>query len=89
MEPGSAVDAFYATDNHEAGRIVGAYAAAKARELDVDWRHLQLERAELARNARVDSLAREELKMTSIVPDRTIFINQPQSTQNGAEGGAK
>ncbi len=62
---------------------------AKARELDVDWRHLQLERAELARNARVDSLAREDLKMTSIVPDRTIFINQPQGVQPTAEGGAK
>ena len=51
---------------------------AKARELDVDWRHLQLERAELARNARVDSLAREELKMTGIVPDRTVYVVQPK-----------
>lgn len=38
VEPGSAVDAFYATDNHEAGRIVGAYAAAKAAELGLEPR---------------------------------------------------
>ena len=49
-------------------------AAARARELDVDWRRLQLERAELARNARIDGVAREELKMTSTSPDRTIYI---------------
>src|SRR3546814_1576073 len=33
----------------------------KARELDTDWRRLQLERAELARNARIDSVARQEI----------------------------
>lgn len=49
----------------------------KARELDITWRQLQLDRAEHARNAHVDRVAREELKMTSIVPDRTIYINQP------------
>lgn len=46
----------------------------KARELDTDWRRLQLERAELARNARIDGAAREELKMVSTTPDRTIYI---------------
>jgi len=50
---------------------------AQARGLDVDWRRLQLERAELARNARVDRAAREDLKMIPIVPDRTIYLNQP------------
>lgn len=49
----------------------------KARELDIIWRQLQLDRAEHARNAHVDKVAREELKMSSIVPDRTIYINQP------------
>ena len=47
---------------------------AKARELDIDWRRLQLERAEQARNARIDELARDELKMVPVSPDRTIYI---------------
>ncbi|GAB1577625.1 cell division protein FtsL [Bordetella petrii] len=50
---------------------------AQARSLDTDWRRLQLERAELARNARIDRAAREDLKMIPIVPDRTLYLNQP------------
>ncbi len=46
----------------------------KARELDTDWRRLQLERAELARNARIDGTARSELAMDSTSPGRTIYI---------------
>ena len=48
-----------------------------ARDLGITWRQLQLDRAEHARNAHVDKVARESLKMISIVPDRTIYINQP------------
>lgn len=47
---------------------------SQARELDIEWRRLQIERAELSRNARVDHLARESLKMVPIVPERTIYI---------------
>lgn len=47
---------------------------SQARELDIDWRRLQIERAEWSRNARVDQLAREELKMVPIVPERTIYV---------------
>lgn len=47
---------------------------------DIEWRQLQLDRAEQARNANVDKLAREQLKMTSIAPDRTIYINQSASS---------
>ena len=32
---------------------------AQERDLEVGWRRLQLERAELARNARVDAIARD------------------------------
>ncbi len=46
----------------------------KARELDTEWRRLQLERAELARNARIDNVAREDLAMITGTPDRTIYI---------------
>ncbi|MNT26619.1 cell division protein FtsL [compost metagenome] len=49
---------------------------AHARDLETNWRRLQLDRAELARNARVDAIARDGLKMISIVPDRTLYMNQ-------------
>lgn len=37
-DPESAVDAVFATDNQEAGRLVGEYAAAKAQELGLEPR---------------------------------------------------
>ena len=52
----------------------------QALDFDIEWRQLQLDRAEQARNANVDKLAREQLKMTSIVPERTIYINQSASS---------
>ncbi|MDS1142595.1 cell division protein FtsL [Pusillimonas sp. SM2304] len=60
----------------------------KARELDTDWRRLQLERAELARNARIDGVARKDLKMASTSPDRTIYIKGAASgtPQRSGEG---
>ncbi|MBO1112702.1 cell division protein FtsL [Bordetella petrii] len=58
---------------------------AQARTLDTDWRRLQLERAELARNARVDRAAREDLKMIPIVPDRTLYVNQQPIPAGGAQ----
>lgn len=58
---------------------------AEARDLDTNWRRLQLERAELARNARVDRAARDELKMIPIVPDRTIYMVQPAAVVGGAQ----
>ncbi|AZY50246.1 cell division protein FtsL [Bordetella avium] len=54
---------------------------AEARDLDINWRRLQLERAELARNARVDRAARDDLKMIPISPDRTIYMVQPGGVQ--------
>ena len=47
---------------------------SQARELDIEWRRLQIERAELSRHARVDHLARESLKMVPIVPENTIYV---------------
>lgn len=45
--------------------------------LDTDWRRLQLERAELARNARIDRAAQQDLKMIPVVPERTLYLHQP------------
>lgn len=36
VDPESAVDAFYGTDNERAGRLIGEYAAAKAEEMGID-----------------------------------------------------
>jgi len=57
----------------------------QANELDVSWRHLQLERAELSRNARVDRVAREQLRMVPISPNRTLYIRDTvtRPTQGG------
>lgn len=52
--------------------------AAKTQELDVEWRRLQLERAELARNARVDQIARQELKMVVPTPAQTVYMKNGQ-----------
>ncbi|OWT60368.1 cell division protein FtsL [Candidimonas nitroreducens] len=46
----------------------------KAHELDTDWRRLQLERAELVRNARIDGIARSDLKMVNVTPGSIIYI---------------
>lgn len=60
-----------------------------SRILEIEWRRLQLDRAAESSNAKVDRLAREDLKMIVIVPDRTVFVSQPaqvvsQSAQPGA-----
>ncbi len=47
----------------------------RSRELDIEWRRLQLERAELARNARVDHIARSDLGMVTATPDRTLYLD--------------
>ncbi|MVW80794.1 cell division protein FtsL [Bordetella sp. 02P26C-1] len=51
--------------------------------LDTDWRRLQLERAELARNARIDHAARQDLKLIPIAPERTLYLNQSPVAANG------
>ena len=49
----------------------------EAQDLEIGWRRLQLDRAQQTNHAKVHRLAREELKMTGIVPDRTIYVSQP------------
>lgn len=55
---------------------------AQAGELDVEWRQLQLDRAELSRNARVDRIAREQLQMIPISPNRTLYIRDANPSAN-------
>jgi len=59
---------------------------AQTRDLETGWRRLQLDRAEYARNSRVDEAASGELGMLGIVPDRTLYLNQPRgNTAGGAQ----
>ncbi|MFT0851948.1 cell division protein FtsL [Achromobacter sp. F4_2707] len=55
----------------------------RSRELDIEWRRLQLERAELARNARIDHIARSDLGMVTATPDRSIYLDHPVTQQGG------
>lgn len=67
-------------------------ARESSRQLEITWRQLQLDRAEQARNAQVDKLAREKLKMVTIVPEKTIYIHQPTASQSNVAktaGGAQ
>lgn len=64
--------------------IASERLAAQARELDTDWRRLQLERAELARNARIDRIARGELGMVTTSPDRTLYTKSGAPLDEGA-----
>jgi len=57
---------------------------AQTRDLETGWRRLQLERAEHARNSRVDEAASGELGMLGIVPDRTIYLVQPRAQAGAA-----
>jgi len=51
---------------------------AQARDLNIEWRRLQLERAEYARNARVDEIARKQLNMRPITPEQTLYLRRSQ-----------
>lgn len=55
----------------------------RSRELDIEWRRLQLERAELARNARIDHIARNDLGMVTATPSRSIFLDSPMAQPEG------
>jgi len=46
----------------------------QARVLDTDWRSLQLARAFDARHARIDRVAREQLKMVPRTPERVLYL---------------
>lgn len=56
---------------------------SQANELDINWRHLQLDRARYSRNARVDRIAREQLGMVPITPKRTLYIRDGVAPASG------
>lgn len=58
-------------------------ARAQANDLDLEWRRLQLERAGLARNARVDDVAVNTLRMVPVDPQRALYLNAPTAVGAG------
>lgn len=61
---------------------------SQAREFNVQWRHLQVERAGLARNARVDEIGRKTLNMIPILPGNTVYLTDPVGAGKASpEGG--
>ncbi len=68
--------------------VVSEHLKSQAHELDTQWRQLQLQRAELARNARIDALARPDERVVSVLrshrpePLRPFAWLQGSSTTN-------
>ncbi|MFA5490931.1 MAG: cell division protein FtsL [Candidimonas sp.] len=69
--------------------IMSDRLADQARELETDWRRLQLERAELVRHARIDEVARKDLKMTTTSLNRNIYIKNEAAAASAQLPGAQ
>jgi cell division protein FtsL len=62
-------------------------AQAQARKHEVEWSHLQLEQTQLAKHSRIDAVARRELKMQPVVPERTLYVNAPAGAAEATADG--
>lgn len=49
-------------------------ARHQERELDIEWRRLQLDLTDYAQHARIDSVARQALEMKPVSPDNLIYM---------------
>jgi cell division protein FtsL len=49
-------------------------AQSLARQLDIEWAQLQLDQSTLGKNARIESIARGDLNMVSLTPQRTQYL---------------
>lgn len=50
-------------------------ARAASRQLDLEWTQLQLDQSTLGKHARIDSVARRDLHMLSLTPERTQYLS--------------
>lgn len=53
-------------------------AQAAERELEVDWRHLLLERAQLTTSANIDRVMSDKLSMQTPQINQTVFIKESE-----------
>jgi cell division protein FtsL len=69
------------TSQHRArkGFIELERAQAAARRHEVEWNQLRLEQTRLAKHALIDAVARRDLRMQPVTPDRTLFLTAPES----------
>jgi len=51
-------------------------AEAQARQLDTEWAQLQLDQSTLGKHARIEEIARRELNMTQLTPNRTQYLTE-------------
>lgn len=51
-------------------------AEAQARALDTEWSQLQLDQSTLGKHARIEEIARRELGMTQLTPNRTQYLTE-------------
>jgi cell division protein FtsL len=49
-------------------------AQSLGRQLDIEWAQLQLDQSTLGKNARIEAIARHDLNMISLTPQRTQYL---------------
>jgi cell division protein FtsL len=49
-------------------------AQSQARQLDIEWAQLQLDQSTLGKHARIETIARRDLRMVPVTPDRTQYL---------------
>jgi cell division protein FtsL len=49
-------------------------AQASARQLEIEWAQLQLDQSTLAKHARIEANARNDLRMVQLTPARTQYL---------------
>jgi cell division protein FtsL len=59
-----------------------------ARKHEVEWNQLQLEQTQLAKHSRIDAVARRDLKMQPVTPERTLYVNAPSGAPSASGGGS-
>jgi cell division protein FtsL len=52
-------------------------AQATARKHEVEWNQLQLEQTRLAKHSLIDAVARRDLRMQPVTPERTLYVAAP------------
>lgn len=51
-------------------------AHTQAKQLDTEWAQLQLDQSTLGKHARIEEIARRELNMTQLTPNRTQYLTE-------------
>lgn len=51
-------------------------AQSQARQLDIEWAQLQLDQSTLGKHERIDTIARNDLEMTTLSAERTQYLTE-------------